>query len=301
MKWYLLHDYLPVLVFVGALDPRYFYRFLNNRARPALPFFAMNGCFVGALIARTTDKVPLCAFTDTSYQQQSSNGSHHNSIRQQEQRILERLKPPTNASGDIVGSQYQSFDNKDVVFFVFIDAATNLTLMVAVNKLMLRNGGDTNSTNHLACTVLENIFSEFTATYSPEQINSTATRAYGFIKFDTTLQKIIARVVQQDKKTGGTLASGNRSSAAGNSSNYDSLKQELKDVHVVIRQNLEDLLTRGEKLETMNNYSAHLKDQSNKYYKRTVHMNRMRILKTYGPPIVVIVLLMLFFAWYFFW
>lgn len=263
----------------------------------------MNGCFVGALIARTSDKVPLCAFTDASFQSASgSSSSSHNSIRQQEQRILERLRVPTGQNGEAVGSQYQSFDNKDLVFYVFIDAATNLTIMAAVNKVLLRNSGDVNGTNHLACSLLDAVFSEFTATYSVDQISSTSVRAYQFIKFDTSLQKIIARVVQQDKKNSGPTRTTTTSSAgAGGNNNYDNLKQELKDVHVVIRQNLEDLLTRGEKLETMNNYSAHLKDQSTKYYKRTVHMNRMRILKTYGPPIVVVLLLTLFVYWYFFW
>lgn len=260
----------------------------------------MNGCFVGALIARTSDRIPLCAYTDTGFQ---STG--HNSIRQQEQRILERLRPPTGQNGEVVGSQYQSFDNKDVMFFVFIDAATNITIIVAVNKLLLRTSSDSNATNHLACTVLDTIFSEFTAAYTVDQISNTSVRTYQFIKFDTAIQKIIARVVQQDRKGGGggggATVAGQRSSVNGGSTNsYDNLKQELRDVHVVIRQNVEDLLTRGEKLETMNQYSAHLKDQSSKYYKRTVHMNRMRVLKTYGPPIVVILVLLIFAWWYFF-
>ena len=83
-------------------------------------------------------------------------------------------------------------------------------------------------------------------------------------------------------------------------SQYDTLKQELNDVHVVIKQNLEDLLTRGEKLETMNSYSEQLKDQSSKYYKKTLHMNRMRALQMYGPPAAVITILLIFFYFYFF-
>ncbi|CUF73347.1 synaptobrevin vesicle transport protein, putative [Bodo saltans] len=262
----------------------------------------MNGCFVGALSASASDRIPLCAYTDATFQT-----TGHNTIRQQEQRILERLRLPTNQNGEVVGNQYQSFDNKDVMFFVFIDAATDLAILVAVNKLLLRNSSDSAATNQLACTVLDHIFSEFTAAYTAEQIGAKTVRTYQFIKFDTAIQKLIARVVQQDKKNGGAGASAGRQSvgngggsgATGNS-NYDGLKQELRDVHVVIRQNVEDLLTRGEKLETMGQYSATLKDQSNKYYKRTAHMNRMRVLKTYGPPIVVILVLLIFMWFYFF-
>lgn len=270
----------------------------------------MNGCFVAALIARTSDRIPLCAFTDAAFQPSSGTAasSGHNSIRQQIQRILERLRPPTGQNGDTSsGPQYQSFDNKDVMFFVLVDAGTNLTVISAVNKLLLRNSGDIQATNHLACTLLDQIFSEFTATYTKEQVNQPNVRAYQFIKFDTTLQKIIARVVQQDRKQsnsgigGSSAGAGRASGASSGNPQYDSLKQELRDVHVVIRQNLEDLMTRGEKLETMNNYSAHLKDQSSKYYKRTVHMNRVRLLKTYGPPVVVILLLIVFVFWYFVW
>mmetsp|Transcript_55600 Transcript_55600/g.63829 ORF Transcript_55600/g.63829 Transcript_55600/m.63829 type:complete len:257 (-) Transcript_55600:60-830(-) len=256
----------------------------------------MNGCFVGALIARSSDRLPLCTFTDPSFQAAGS-AAQRNTIQQQLQKILDRLKPPaTGPNGEIIAaSQYQSFDNKDVIFFVFTDPATNITILVALNKILLRS--DANGTNRLACAALESMFSEFIAMYPPSQINSGAMRTYGCIKFDVTLQKIIARVVQQDKK----LSSSGAQPASGSSQAYDSLKQELRDVHVVIRQNLEDLMTRGEKLETMNNYSASLKDQSSKYYKKTVHMNRMRVLKTYGPPVAVGLLLILFFFWYFIW
>jgi vesicle transport protein SEC22 len=265
-------------------------------ARRCIPNY-MNGCFVGALIARASDRIPLCAYTDATFQT-----TGHNSIRQQEQRILERLRLPTNQNGEVVGNQYQSFDNKDVIFFVFIDAATDLAILVAVNKLLLKSSSESAATNQLACTVLDHIFSEFTAAYTSEQISAKTVRTYQFIKFDTAIQKLIARVVQQDRKNGGSGATVGRQSVGSvpGNSNYDGLKQELRDVHVVIRQNVEDLLTRGEKLETMGQYSATLKDQSNKYYKRTAHMNRMRVLKTYGPPIVVILVLLIFLWFYFF-
>lgn len=242
-----------------------------------------SGPFIAVLIARTHDRIPLCSHTDTSF---ASSGS----IRQQEQRILERLKVP--GGSDPKGSQYQSFDHKDVLYFVFIDAATDLTIIAALNKLLLRNASDT---NRLACTLLDSVFSEFIATYPVDQIGQKSLRPFHFIKFDLPLQKIISRVALQDKKGGGATAGRQQVP-----SQYDTLKQELTDVHVVLKQNLEDLLTRGEKLETMNSYSEQLKDQSSKYYKKTVHMNRMRALQMYGPPAVVILIILVFFYFYFF-
>jgi vesicle transport protein SEC22 len=81
---------------------------------------------------------------------------------------------------------------------------------------------------------------------------------------------------------------------------YNTIKQELSDVRVVIRKNLDDLLTRGERLDVMNQYSAQLKHQSGNYYKKTVRMNRMRVLKTYGPPIVIILFILAFLYWKYF-
>lgn len=264
----------------------------------------MNGCFVGMVIARASDRVPLCSFTDAAYASPSST------LRQQEQRILERFQLPTNpTSGEACGTHYRSFDHKDVLFYLLFDAATNLTFITAVSKLLMRGGEQ--QTQRLACQVLDAVFADFTSAYTVEQTSVRTLRPFQFIQFDKTLQKTIARIVQADKRS----AAANTTSSSGgglrhqvggedgnknNNNPYQSLKNELNDVHVVIRQNLEDLLTRGERLETMNTYSTQLKDQSSKYYKRTVQLNRMRLLKMYGPPAVVIVLLLCFIWWYFF-
>lgn len=256
----------------------------------------MNGCFVGMVIARASDRIPLCSFTDAAYASPSNN-----TLRQQEQRILERFQLPTNpASGEASGTHYRSFDHKDVLFFLMFDAATNLTLITAVSKLLMRSGEQ--QAQRLACQVLDAVFAEFTSAYTVEQTSVRALRPFQFIQFDKVLQKTIGRIVQQDKRNAGT--SGTRQQVGVDHPDavnpYASLKAELNDVHVVIRQNLEDLLTRGERLETMNTYSAQLKDQSSKYYKRTVQLNRMRLLKMYGPPAVVVLLLLIFLWWRFF-
>ncbi|KPI90061.1 putative Qc-SNARE protein [Leptomonas seymouri] len=279
---------------------------------------ASNGCFIAALIARTHDRLPLCSYTDENY-------SNANVIRQQEQRIVERMETPAGGTDRSAakGSYYESFDHKDNVYFAFQDSATDLTLVVAVNKLLLRNSGDINGMNKLACGLLDLIFAEFIQMYTPEEIGAPNVRAYQFIKFDTTLRKCVARTMQQDRATGDGIAVAKMASGAGNNGggvnstasggggssgmtrrqvnpHYDALRQEITDVHMVMRKNLEDLMTRGEGLETMTNYSAELVDQSSRYYKKTVHLNRMRLLKTYGPPAVIGIFLILFFYIYLF-
>lgn len=48
----------------------------------------------------------------------------------------------------------------------------------------------------------------------------------------------------------------------------------------------------------MNQYSAQLVDQSSRYYKKTVKLNRMRLLRLYGPPAIVILFMLVVFFYY---
>lgn len=254
---------------------------------------ASKGCFIAVLIARTHDHVPLCSFTDENY-------ANWNQIRQQEQRILERMESPASVpdSAGTRGSYYQSFDHKDCIYFAFQDAGTGLTIITVLNKLLLRNSSDVTSTNHLACSLLDMIFSEFTQAYSTSEISARTVRPFQFIKFESSLEKLIHRV--QRERQNDVVSDSHGGQRRQVNTQYDAIKQELTDVHFVMRKNLEDLMVRGEKLETMNQFSAQLVDESSRFYKKTARMNRMRLLKLYGPPAVVISILALFFYLYLF-
>ncbi|EPY34794.1 vesicle transport protein SEC22 [Strigomonas culicis] len=245
---------------------------------------ASNGCFIGVLVARTHDHVPLCSYTDENY------GSA-NTVRQQSQRILERMQTPASNTdrSQANGSFYQSFDHKDCIYFAFQDAATDLTIVAALNKLLLRNSGDVNGTNRLACGLLDLVFAEFTQSFSVGEFGAKHVRPFQYSKFDGAIQRCIARVLQQDRSGAGAVVGGAGGSAGRRqvNPNYEALRQELTDVHMVMRKNLEDLMTRGENLETVNSYSDQLVDHSAKYYAKTVRMNRMRLVKMYGPPAAV--------------
>ncbi|KAF8304771.1 hypothetical protein TcBrA4_0048640 [Trypanosoma cruzi] len=97
------------------------------------------------------------------------------------------------------GSYYQSFDHRDCIYFAFQDAATDLTIITVVNKLLLRNSGDVGAMNRLACGLLDLVFSEFLQAYTVSEIAATNVRPFQFIKFDATFKKLI-RQVQQDRQ-----------------------------------------------------------------------------------------------------
>nr|CCC94511.1 putative synaptobrevin-type vesicle transport protein [Trypanosoma congolense IL3000] len=259
---------------------------------------ASKGCFIAVLIARTHDHIPLCSFTDENY-------ANWNQIRQQEQQILERMESPASAADrrDAKGSYYQSFDHRDCIYFAFQDAGTDLTIITVLNKLLLRNSSDIASTNRLACSLLDQVFAEFIQAHPVSEISAKAVRPFQFIKFESTLERLVYRAHHGHQGDAGRDANGGRDGVGQRRQvnlHYDAIRQELTDVHFVMRKNLEDLMARGEKLETMNQFSAQLVDESSRFYKKTVRMNRMRTLRMYGPPSVVVCILFVFFYFYLF-
>lgn len=247
----------------------------------------MSHGFVAVLIARLHDHLPLCAISDSTY-------GDPQTVRTQQQRILERMKVPSDGRGAEPSRQYTSFDHKDIVYFVLTDPFSDIAICAAVNKLLLQQA------QKMACKLLDAVYDDFLAAVTRDQIQQQGLRAFHFIKFDATLQKTINRVTASQNRANGMRTPGGAPANPANA-HFDALKQEISDVHVVMKQNLDDLLTRGERLETMSKYSDNLRNQSQKYYKSTVHMNRMRLLKTYGPPLAVVFFILMVLYWRFFW
>lgn len=253
------------------------------------------GCFIGVVIARTADHIPLCSYADENYK-------NSNTIRQEQQRILERMvTPATGPSGN--GCHYQSFDHKDCVYFAMQDAATGLTVIAAMNKLLVRAYG-VNELNAIGCELLDKVFGEFIRQFSFEEFSSASVKPFQFIKFETTLQKCVSSMTRAEKSSGSntTFSDGKLTHrrGGGSTTQYNQLKTEIAGVHDVIRKNYVDLMERGERLDVMDNYSAQLKHDSSQYYKATVRLNRMRLWKMYGPPAVVAIVFILFLLYYFF-
>lgn len=272
--------------------------------------------FVGGLVARSRDKFKLCSTVDGSYIQAKGQQLSNMLCRRQPELVLERFN---NTSG------VQSFDFKDeVTYFILCDPATITTVLVANRQApAFQQSTNTQQTMQTAaCQLLEEIHSEFLAMF-PSEVVASASKPFQCIKFDSHLQKLMRRLTttlmsrggstivrggaaatpglrQTSAGTGAAAQSGGAQQPQPGDAAYDTLKKELNEVQTVLRSNLEDILSRGEKLETMSMYSAQLKDSSHTYYKRTASLNRMRLLKLYGPPAAIISLLLLWFWWYFF-
>ena len=109
---------------------------------------------------------------------------------------------------------------------------------------------------------------------------SSATRPYAFIKFDTFIQK--TKKLYVDTRT---------------QRNLNKLNDDLNDVQDIMKQNIQDVLGRGERLDTVMNKSSALRDASGKYAKDARHLNTLAMLRKYGP-IAVVLLLVLGMLWW---
>lgn len=160
----------------------------------------------------------------------------------------------------------------------------------------------------LAFDYLDELRKEFFQVYG-NQVRS-ATRPYEFIRFDTFIQK--TKKVYNDSKT---------------QRNLQKLNSELKDVHSIMTKNINEVISRGERLESMlcnllsaaresiwiqafiltwsnvicfstdvAQKSTRLAQESKRYAAQAKHANRMRIVRQYAPiGIVVIVVAMVWF------
>lgn len=247
----------------------------------------MSHGFIALLVVRFQDTLPLCSYTEPNY------ASSSEAFRTQMQKILSKMQSSRPAGMPVEGSerQYTSFDEEKATYFVLMDPSNNLSICAAVNKLLVRQ------VQKQACAVLDAVCDEFLkAVGGVGPVSSTAVRGFAFIKHDGVLQRTVNSVVANQYRSSPPEAP----TGGASQEHYETIKQELSDVRVVIRKNLDDLLTRGERLDVMSQYSAQLKHQSGNYYKKTVRMNRMRVLKTYGPPIVVILFILMFLYWKYF-
>ncbi|KAF2471271.1 transport protein-like protein sec22 [Lindgomyces ingoldianus] len=135
----------------------------------------------------------------------------------------------------------------------------------------------------LAFTYLSDISSEFTTIYTPAQYLSASCRPYGFVEFDTFMQR--TKKTYQDSRA---------------TQNLDKLNDELKDVTKVMTKNIEDLLYRGDSLERMGDISSRLREDSRKYKKAAVRINWELLLKQYGPIGALGFIIIVFIWWRFF-
>jgi vesicle transport protein SEC22 len=79
--------------------------------------------------------------------------------------------------------------------------------------------------------------------------------------------------------------------------NVNKLAADLTDIHNILVRNIQDVMQRGEKLESMEQMSSSLVSDSKKFEKTSKYVNLQYLYRTYGPLVIVllVVLLVLYF------
>lgn len=125
----------------------------------------------------------------------------------------------------------------------------------------------------LAFNYLEELQREFESKYRGEV--ESASRPYAFIKFDTFIQK--TKRLYVDTRT---------------QRNLNKLNEDLNDVQKIMTQNIQDVLGRGERLDSVVAKSSSLRDASGKYAKDARYLNTLAMLRKYGPMAFVLLLVL---------
>lgn len=117
-----------------------------------------------------------------------------------------------------------------------------------------------------------------------KQAIATADKPYAYIRFERTITRL--RREFQDSSS---------------SSNVTRLKDDLSEVHSIMRRSIAEVLGRGEKLESVSRTSAALRSESDKFYKGAKKANRLDLLRTYGTYAMVVLFIIAVIYWRFFW
>jgi len=128
----------------------------------------------------------------------------------------------------------------------------------------------------LAFAFLQDLQRDFAASYGT-MVEGVA-RPYAFLKFDSTIQR--TRKSYQDARA---------------KQNLDRLQEELTDVTNIMTVNINELLDRGGRLESMSLMSSALSQESKRYLKETRALNLRMMWQRYGAYVFLIGMLLLFY------
>ncbi|KAI1429571.1 transport protein-like protein sec22 [Xylaria sp. FL1777] len=207
-------------------------------------------------IARVGDGLMLCASVDDE-QSESSLAE----VKSQIKLVLRRLNRNSEPQASIESGNYtlHYLIAKEIAFLCICDRSYP---------------------RKLAFTYLSDLSTEFSTSYSQQQLYSPSLRPYAFMEFDTFISR--TKATYADTRA---------------TQNLDKLNDELRDVTKVMTKNIEDLLYRGDSLERMGEMSSRLRDDSKKYRKAAVKINWDLLLKQYAP-IGIFGIIVLLFIWF---
>ena len=84
--------------------------------------------------------------------------------------------------------------------------------------------------------------------------------------------------------------------------NIKKLTDDLDDIQNIMKSSIKELVERGNKLEHLNKIGTDILDDSKKFKKKAIWLNKFHCLRTYYPIIIVlaIVFLVLIIRWKFY-
>mmetsp|Transcript_3766 Transcript_3766/g.8989 ORF Transcript_3766/g.8989 Transcript_3766/m.8989 type:complete len:228 (+) Transcript_3766:183-866(+) len=128
---------------------------------------------------------------------------------------------------------------------------------------------------------LDDLQKEFVQLHG-QQIDSVE-RPYKFITFDTFIQK--TKKLYMDTRA--------------NRNHLKMMSEDLRDIQGIMTKNIQEVLGRGEKLETVTNRSSQLSAETKRFKDKATHLYRDLLLRQWAPVAVVSVVVMILL--YVFW
>lgn len=135
----------------------------------------------------------------------------------------------------------------------------------------------------LAYACLEEVSDSFFKEYTLDQIKRTS-RPYELIRYTNALQRI--KRSYQDVRS---------------KQNLDRLQQALGDVTNIMTQNINQLLERGNKLESMSLLSSNLSADARRYVRDAQQLNWNAFMERYGVPGIIFLCFLLCLFIYFYY
>ncbi|CAM9252939.1 unnamed protein product [Ascophyllum nodosum] len=214
-------------------------------------------------IARVIDGLLLVASMDSG----SDSAATVDVCRSQAKQILKRLNPRSAAKCSIESRPY-------MFHYMIEQGICYLTL------------ADKGYPKRLAFLYLEEIHQEFVAElrgdYGEEWRTKveTAARPYAFIKFDKVIQRKRKEFIDPQSRN-----------------NMARLNDDLADIHSIMKQNIEEVLNRGERLDHVSEISKTLSSQAEQFKWSSKKLSLMALWQKYGP-IAAFGLAIVFILWW---
>ena len=227
----------------------------------------MSNCVLSTAIAKLSDKLMLC-----------SHGS--NQFQLQERALIENLQSSAALSVRSPLSRITVDDGKARRFFCLVDSAYGVVYFCLCNRGV--------GSSKLIFSYLDSIMKAFASQFAVQSLVDVST-PYKFISFDAT---IATKTCELEKAIQGNT----QGQPFGGSRPAGEISSQLTEVQDIIRTNLDDLVMRGQKLETMQKFSSELREESTRFRKKSAALNRSAV-KQYILLGVMVCLLLLYLLW----